>query len=184
MVLEEKKEEAKEKFENIFLVYLAKSRAILLDKEKEILPQLEKILDEEIGKRGWQIDREKRHVYQEIAVSFYYESIADHEFLIKRKRGGSFNIPRTQLEFLYKFEKEHLGYSFEEESRNVSADINNMINQNTPENEAANLLLKKYAMITTSTFLALENNLKPNLLPDFALAKAKRKIVDDYFRQN
>jgi len=172
----------RDRFEEIFLLYLIKSKTLLIAKKQIILQQIRNALLLEIEKRNWEIDDMKRHIYHEITVSFYEESLWDIDFLIKRKkRCGSFGITQEHLESLYRFEKHQLGYSFEEESINVGRDINRFIDKGIPPDTAADLLLKKYAMITTSTLLALEGNLTPNFLPDFVLAKIKRSIVDDYF---
>ncbi len=178
------KEEGVNRFEEVFLLYLLKSKRLLLAKKKSIIQQLKRVMREEIEAREWQIDEEKRRTYFEIGVSFYEESLWDIEFLVKRKRqDGTFSIKSEQLEALYRFEKVHLGYSFEEESKNVSDDIRRLIGEDTTADQASDFLLKKYAMITTATLLQLKETLVPNHLPDYALAVVKRKIVDDYFAE-
>jgi len=139
-------------------------------------------LRREIEKKKWQIDEEKIHTYCDITASFYEESLWEIDYLIERKeREGGFNITSEDLQALYRFEKTHLGYSFEEESRSVGRDIAELMEEDMTEEEVADFLLKKYAMITTSTLLGLEERLTPNHLPDFVLAKIKRYIVDYYF---
>jgi hypothetical protein len=178
----ERNRNSEEKFEDIFHLYLRKSRELLLANRESILQQIEKVLRGEIEKRGWQVDEEKIRTYCEITASFYEEGLWEIDYLIERReRKGSFEISEETLQSLYRFEKAHLGYSFEEESRSVGRDITELMEEGVTVEEAAEFLLKKYAVITTSTILGLDKALTPNHLPDFVLARIKRRIVNYYF---